>query len=101
MGYNVFADMGLPNPEIELLKSQIIISLQEMMTEKEVTADRAAYLWGVSAREVPSLLEGGWDDYSVEDLMRFADALNRNVRIIVNSRDVAPNEEARTLVLTA
>ena len=101
MGYNVFADMGLPNPEIELLKSQIIISLQEIMTEKKVTADRAAYLWDVSAREVPLLLEGDWDDYSVEDLMRFADALNRNVRIVVNSRDVAPNEEARTLVLTA
>ncbi len=101
MGYNVFADMGFENPEMELLKSEIVSSLRHLITEKEMTDEAAAYLWDIPAAEVPDLLKGHWENYPVEDLMRFADALNRNVRIIIDSRDVAPDEEARTLALTA
>ncbi len=100
MSYNVFADMGLPNPEMELLKCQIVQSLGVLQSEKGLSDDAVARLWDVPASEVPRLLEGYWDDYTVERLFQFANALGRNVRITIDSRDAAPGEQARTLVLT-
>ena len=101
MGYNVFADMGFENPEEELMKSEIISSLRTLVDEKHLTKEQVAARWRMEPATVAELLRGHWGDYSVNQLLGFANALGRNVRIIIDSRDVAPDEEAKTLVLTA
>ena len=56
--------------------------------------------WGLRNR-LNLLLRGRWSAYSVERLLRFVNAFRRNVRILIDSHDVAPNEVARTEVLAA
>ena len=100
MSYNVFEDMGLPNPEMELLKCEIVRSLRHTLNEKGLSEAAAASLWDIPVAEVPLLLKGYWENYSVERLFQFANALGRTVRITIDSQDAAPGEQARTLVLT-
>ena len=100
MGYNVFTDMGFENPEEELTKSEIISSLRALIAEKNLTTEQVAARWSMEPSAVPELLRGHWGDYSVNQLLGFANALGRTVRIIIDSRDAAP-DEAKTLVLTA
>ena len=45
---NVFADLGLPNPEEELLKAQIVRTLDHLITEKRLTPQQAADVLGIA-----------------------------------------------------
>jgi len=101
MSYHVFADMGFENPEEEQTKSDIISSLRGLIEAKHLSTSQVAARWNIEPDAVTELLRGHWGSYSVDHLLRFANALNRNVRIIIDSHDVAPDEEAKTLVLTA
>ncbi len=101
MSHNVFADMGLPNPEEELTKARLVLLLGEVIAEKGLTQEQAAQRLEIKATALADLLDGVWDDYSTGDLFRFANALGRNVRITIDRHDAAPGEQARTLVLTA
>lgn len=101
MSYNVFADMGLANPEDELMKARLVHLLSKVIAEKGLMPEEAARQLKIAPAALSDLLEGVWNGYSTSDLFRFANALNRNVRISIDSRDVAPEEEAKTLVLTA
>lgn len=100
MGYNVFEDMGFENPEEELLKSEIVSSLRALVSEKYLTHEQVATQWGMEPSEVAELLRGHWGSYSVNQLLVFANALGHTVHVVIDSRDAAPDEKARTLVLT-
>lgn len=100
MSHNVFADMGLPNPEEELTKARLVLLLGKVIAEKGLTQEQAAQRLEIKTVALADLLDGVWDDYSTNDLFRFANALGRNVRITIDSQDAAPGEQARTLVLT-
>ncbi len=88
MSHNVFADMGLPNPEEELRKARLVHTLSKVITEQGLTQEEAAHQLKLDAAALSDLLDGIWDGYSTDDLSRFADTLKRS-------------EEAKTLVLTA
>ena len=62
---NVFADLGLPNPDEELLKAQIVRTLDHLITEKRLTPQQAANALGIeksdldaAARPLERLLGG-------------------------------------------
>ncbi len=101
MSHNVFADMGLPNPEEELTKARLVLLLGKIIQQKELTSEQAAARLGIESQTLADLLDGHWDDFSTSDLFQFANALGRTVRITIDSQDTAPGEQARTLVLTA
>ncbi len=101
MSHNVFADMGLPNPEEELTKARLVLLLAKVIEEKGLTQEQAASRLDIEYHTLTGLLNGGWDEFSTNDLFRFANALGRTVRITIDSQDAAPGEQARTLVLTA
>ena len=101
MGYNVFNDMEMPDPETELAKAEIVSQLRALLTENELTEAAAAKQWGISEAEVVSLLQGHWGEYSVERLLRFVNRLDRNVRIVIETHDIAAGEKAKTLVSIA
>ncbi len=42
MSHNVFADMGLPNPEDELMKARLVHLLSKVIAEKRLTPEEAA-----------------------------------------------------------
>ena len=73
---NVFADLGLPNPEELLAKSKLISKIHAAMEEDHLTDEVAARMIGVAPKHLDALLRGDLDRYSVEELSSMHGNLN-------------------------
>jgi predicted XRE-type DNA-binding protein len=80
---NVFADLGLPNPEERLLKSSIVIKLRRLIRERDLTQVTAAKLIGISQPELSRLLRGDYDDYSAGRLMKMLTVFAQAIEIVM------------------
>ena len=76
---NVFADLGLPNPEGRLLKSSIVTELQRLIKARGLTQVKAAKLIGISQPDLSHLLRGDYDDYSAERLMKMLTVFEQDI----------------------
>jgi predicted XRE-type DNA-binding protein len=83
--YNIFADLGLPDPEIHLLKASLVVRIHQTLDEKGWTQAQAAKKMGIKQPDVSRILRGRFRDYSVERLMRFLARLGCKVDIVVRS----------------
>ncbi len=88
MGTNVFADIGLPDPETHLAKARIVQTLGRIISTKGLTQAEAGARLGLSQPKVSALLNGQFRGYSVERLLRFVNALNHNVHIVIEAEEV-------------
>ena len=96
---NVFADLGLPNPEEDHLKAQLTARIQEFITQKALTQARVAVLLGMDQPKVSHLLRGRFSGFSVERLFEIVNRLGHNVEVRISEKECAP-ERARTSVAT-
>jgi predicted XRE-type DNA-binding protein len=83
---NVFADLGLDNPEELLLKSGIVNELHRLIKARGLTQVKAAKLVGISQPDLSRLLRGDFDDYSSERLMKMLTAFEQDIEIVVRPR---------------
>jgi Uncharacterized conserved small protein len=80
---NVFADLGLPNPEERLAKAQLAYAIQKAIDERGLTQREAAILMGIDQPKVSHILRGRLADFSTERLMNFLTGLGRDVEIVI------------------
>ena len=80
---NVFADLGLPNPEEELLKAKLARQVIRIIAQRGLTQAEAARLLGVAQPNVSALVNGRLSGFSVERLIHFLNALGSDVDIVV------------------
>ena len=99
MSRNIFADIGMPEPQTELLKAQLVHQLAELIRVKGLTQQKAAELLGIDQPKVSALLRGHWEGFSVERLIRFINSLNRDVHIVIGSEDMAEGEAKTRVVI--
>src|SRR5208337_2960641 len=95
---NVFADLGLPNPEEALAKAELANKISVLIQERKLTQARAAKLLGIDQPKVSMLLRGRLTGFSIERLMRFLILLGQDIRITVQA---SPRGQARVCVLVA
>jgi predicted XRE-type DNA-binding protein len=86
---NVFADLGLPNPEQRLLKANIVSELHRLVKQRGLTQVKAAKLIGIHQPDLSLLLRGDFDDYSVERLMKMLTVFEQDIEIVMK-----PNRKA-------
>jgi predicted XRE-type DNA-binding protein len=86
---NVFADLGLPNPEERLLKASIVSELYRLIKERGLTQVKAAKLIGIHQPDLSLLLRGDFGDYSVERLMKMLTVFEQDIEIVMK-----PNRKA-------
>ena len=86
---NLFADLGLPNPEERLLKARIVSELHRLIKQRGLTQVKAAKLIGIHQPDLSLLLRGDFDDYSVERLMKMLTAFEQDIEIVMK-----PNRKA-------
>jgi predicted XRE-type DNA-binding protein len=79
---NIFADLGLPNPEERLLKSSIVTELHRLIKARGLTQVKAAKLIGISQPDLSHLLRGD-DDYSAECLMKMLTMFEQDIEIVM------------------
>jgi predicted XRE-type DNA-binding protein len=80
---NVFADLGLPNSEQELLKARLTLQIYRIIKERALTQVQAGKLLGVSQPQVSALMRNRAGNFSVGRLMEFLTALGQDVQITV------------------
>ena len=80
---NVFADLGIENPEEYLAKSELAARILRIIQNRRLTQSAAGKLLGVSQPIVSALLNGRLDGFSTERLFRFLNQLGCDVRIDV------------------
>jgi predicted XRE-type DNA-binding protein len=97
---NVFADLGLPNPEERALKSQLAIQIRRIIEDKGWTQAQAAEVLGVDQPKVSHLLRGRLAGFSVERLLTLVNRLGHNVEVHISQEEYAP-EETHLLVRLA
>lgn len=80
---NVFADLGLPNPERELLKARLTLQIHRLIKARGVTQAQAAEILGIHQPRVSALIRNRTGAFSVERLMDFLAALGQDVEITI------------------
>ena len=84
---NVFADLGLPDAEELQLKSHLGIEIRLAIQAKRLSRLRAAQKMGMSKEELISLLDGSIFDFSISQLVRFLNSLDREVKLSTSARE--------------
>lgn len=80
---NVFADLGVPNPEEALAKAEIALKIDALIKKKKLTQAKAAKLLKISQPKISLLLRGYLTDFSLERLLRFLNNLGQDVVISI------------------
>jgi predicted XRE-type DNA-binding protein len=80
---NVFADLGLANPEQELLKARLTLQIYRAIKDRKLTQVQAGEVLGIQQPHVSKLMRGQSGVFSVERLMDFLTALGHDIRIAV------------------
>jgi predicted XRE-type DNA-binding protein len=84
---NVFLDLGLPNPEEKLVKSDLAIQIIKLIKNKELNQQEAASLLGIDQPKISALSRGRLSGFSVERLFKFLSILNQEIEIIIKPKN--------------
>jgi predicted XRE-type DNA-binding protein len=82
---NVFADIGIPDPEDALAKAQLADLLAASLDERGLTQMQAAEFLGIDQGSVSKLVNGRLDGFSQERIIRYLNMVGSDVEIIVRS----------------
>ena len=83
---NVFADIGLENPEEELLKAKLVLAIRSVLKRRRLTQAKAATLMGMKQPDVSAIVTGRTGKFSLDRLVRCLDRLDCQVDLVVSSK---------------
>jgi len=80
---NVFADLGLPNADQELMKARLTLQIHRIIKKRGLTQTEAAKILGISQPHVSALVRNRSGNFSVGRLIDFLTTLGQDVKITV------------------
>lgn len=86
---NVFADLGIAQPDLALVKAKLVQQIRDLIAEKGLTQAEAAKLLGLDQPKVSALVRGRTSGYTTDRLFKFLNRLGQAVDITV--RPIANN----------
>lgn len=84
---NVFADLGMGNPEERLLKARLARAVNRAIEAKGWTQTQAAKTLGLTQPDVSDLSRGRLKNFSVERLLYCLSNLDKQVTITIRNED--------------
>src|SRR5258708_32973535 len=94
---NVFGDIGLPNPEQELMKAELTLQIYRIIKQRGMTQSEAAKALGIKQPHVSLLMRNRAGSFSVGRLMEFLTALGQDVEVAVTRSRQENGEMSVTL----
>jgi len=82
---NVFADLGVAEPEEELTKAQLASHIRHTIKRRRLTQLQVGHLMGLDQPKVSAFMNGRLAGFSSDRLMRFLAALGQDVEIVVKA----------------
>jgi predicted XRE-type DNA-binding protein len=83
---NVFADLGYPDAEERQTKLRLAYAINRIIEQSRMTQTAAAEVLGVNQPKISALLRYRLDGFSVERLMTFLTALDRDIEIAIKRK---------------
>lgn len=80
---NVFADLGVPQPNQELVKADLVRTICSIISGKGFRQVDVAARLGISQPKVSLLMRGRTDGFSTDHLMRLLNRLGQSINIVV------------------
>lgn len=97
---NVFADLGLPNAEEKHTKAHLAFAINEILRKQQLSQAAAARRLNINQPKISALRNYRLEGFSVERLMNFLTALDRDVEIVIHHKP-RRNKGGRILVTAA
>lgn len=97
---NVYADLGLPNAEEKQTKVRLAFAINEIMRSQHLSQAAAARRLNVNQPKISALRHYQLQGFSVERLMNFITALDRDVEIVIHPKSRS-SKGGRVLVTAA
>lgn len=91
---NVFADMGLSNPEERLAKAKLAKTLQEIIQARGLTQKQAAEAMRIDQPKVSKIIRGRLSEFSTEWLLSRVLHMGLDVDILIHKQPNAKREGA-------
>lgn len=81
---NVFADLGIKNPEEALAKSELARQIAKLIKKKKLTQKQAAEILSIDQPKISALIRGKLRSFSLERLIHFLNELGQDVSIVIS-----------------
>jgi predicted XRE-type DNA-binding protein len=94
---NVFADLGLSHAEEKRTKVRLAVAINQIVQSQELSQTAVAKRLEVNQPKISALSNYRLDGFSVERLMNFLNALDRDIEIVIR-RKPRSRRSARILV---
>ena len=78
---NIFADIGLPNPEEMLMKAEIVSKIKQEIKNRQLTQKQAADIMAISQPRLSLIFRGQYTNISESKLLHCLNALGYDVQI--------------------
>ena len=83
---NVFADLGFEDAAERLDRADLAIAICRAMRERGLNQTEAARVIGIAQPKVSDIVRGKLDSFSMDRLVRYLDALGKEVLIAVRDK---------------
>jgi predicted XRE-type DNA-binding protein len=80
---NVFADLGIKDPDEALLKAQLASRIAQAISAKKLTQAEAGRQLGIDQPKVSALLRGRLKGFSTDRLLKYVRLLGSDVEVIL------------------
>jgi predicted XRE-type DNA-binding protein len=99
---NVFTDLCLPDAGQKQTRIRLAVAIRDIIHSRHLSQMAAARLLDISQPKISALINYQLDGFSVERLMHFLNALDRDVEIVIRKKPrsrrparIVVTEEAR------
>jgi predicted XRE-type DNA-binding protein len=83
---NVFADLGLPDADELLVKSNLAMKINNIIEKRHLSQTQAAAILGIPQPKVSMIQHGKLRGFSLEKLCHLLTLLGRDVDIVIKAR---------------
>jgi predicted XRE-type DNA-binding protein len=83
---NVFADLGFADAEERQTKTRLALEINTIIEERGLTQAKAAALLDAAQPKISALARYKLEGFSVERLMTYLTALDRDVQIVIKKK---------------
>jgi len=95
----VFADLKLTDAAEKQTKVRLAVTINGILEEKTLRQEEAAKLLQLNQPKISALANYRLEGFSVERLLRFLNALDRDVEIVIRRK--RPTKRPGTILVTA
>jgi predicted XRE-type DNA-binding protein len=83
---NVFADLGLRDAGEKQTRVRLAVAINQIIEARHLSQTAAAHLLDINQPKISALVNYRLEGFSVERLMHFLNALDRDVEIVIRKK---------------